>query len=258
MKSEIRAYINIAVLAAVLLVNYLSIALPFNELTQAEINFELYPVLFTPAPYVFSIWGLIYLLLIGFIIYQALPQYRDNRFNNAVGILFAVTGLLNIFWLLSWHYLQIGLSFLIMIVLLLTLLVIYLRIKSQEYRGNTLDWLLVKLPFSLYLAWICVAALANLNVLLYDIGWLGTGFGSALLTMLMIVAAAAVALFIFAARGDYIFPLVFAWAFVGIAVRHGREAFLLAAVAFASAAALLFLMGWIAQRRNVQVFKGKI
>ena len=244
MKTETRAYVNIVALAAVLLFNYLSNALPLNNFTQQDISFDLYPVLLTPAGYVFPIWGVIYLLLIAFIVYQALPKYRGNPYNNAVGILFAVTSLLNIFWLLAWHFLQIGLSLVIMAFLLLTLMAVYLRINRQVSRGNIYDMVFVKLSFSLYLAWICVAILANLNVFLYDIGWLGVGFGSVLFTILMIIIGAVVALYIFLVRRDYVFPLVFAWAFIGIAVRHGSELVLLTIVALTSAVVLLFFVVW--------------
>ncbi len=247
MKSETRAYINIAAVAVVLLFNYLSNALPLNNLTQTDIN-EMYPVLFTPASYVFSIWGLIYVLLICFIVYQALPNYRENPFNEAVGILFAVTALLNVLWLLAWHYLQIALSMVIMVLLLLVLIAIYLRIANLAQKGGLFDRLFVKLTFSIYLAWICVATLANLNILLYDVGWLGLGFGSALFTVLMIVIGALVSLAIFYWRRDYAFPLVFAWAFIGVGVRHGADPVLLAIAGWTAAAAILFFMGWIIAR----------
>ncbi len=253
MHSETRAYINVVALVTVLLFNYLANALPLNNLTQAEISFDLYPVLFTPAPYVFSIWALIYLLMVGFVIYQALPKYRENPYNNSVGLFFAGASLLNVFWLLAWHYLQVTLSLVLMVLLLLTLVAVYLRINSETSRENIFDRVLVKLSFSLYLAWVCVALLANLNVILYDIGWLGVGFGSILFTSLIIIFGAFVALYIYFARGDYIFPLVFAWAFIGIAMRHGSELLLLTIVALAAAAALLFFTVWSAKSRRKEL-----
>jgi translocator protein len=110
-----------------------------------------------------------------------------------------------------------------MVLLLLTLVAVYLRINRVVAGGNSYDKLFIKLSFNLYLAWISVAVLANFNVLLYDIGWLGVGFGSILFTILMIIIGAAVALIMLFLRGDNIFPLVFAWAFIGIAVLHGSE-----------------------------------
>ena len=248
-RSDIRAYINIGALALVLLFNFLSNAIPFNELTQADLS-ELYPVLLTPATYVFSIWGLIYIALIAFIVYQALPATRENPLVKAVGILFAVSSLFNILWLFAWHYQRIGWSMVIMLLLLATLIFIYLRIGAVTNIKSIYDRILVKYPFSLYLGWISAATLVNFNALLYDIGWLGTGGGGIFFTMLMILIAGLVALTVFYFRQDYIYAAVFVWALVGIGVRHGTDIVILTIIAWLAAAAILFFLGWIAARQN--------
>jgi translocator protein len=248
-RSDIRAYINIGALALVLLMNFLSNALPFNNLTQGDLG-ELYPVLITPASYVFSIWGLIYLTLIAFIVYQALPGYRENPAVKAVGILFAVSSLFNILWLFAWHYQRVGWSMVIMLLLLATLITIYLRIGAVTTEKIIYDRFLVKYPFSLYLGWITAAAIVNFNVLLYDIGWLGTTGGGVVFTMLMIVIAALVALAVFYLRQDYIYSFVFVWALIGIGVRHSQEMVLLTLWAWLAAAAILFFLGWITARKG--------
>lgn len=251
-RSDIRAYINIAALALVLLFNYLSNAIPFNGLTQADLG-KLYPVLITPATYVFSIWGLIYLALIAFIIYQALPNFRENPAVKAVGILFAVSSLFNILWLFFWHYQRVGWSMIIMFLLLATLITIYLRIGAVTTEKSLYDRLLVKYPFSLYLGWITAATIVNFNVLLYDIGWLGVGTGGVFFTILMIVIAAVVALAVFYLRQDFIYTAVFVWALIGIGVRHGTDLVLLTIVAWLAAAAIIFFLGWITARGRISM-----
>lgn len=248
-RSAIRGYINIGALLIVLMFNFLSNALPFNNLTQGDLS-EIYPVLITPAPYVFSIWGLIYLVLIAFIVYQALPNQRENQLVKAVGLLFAVSCLFNILWLLAWHYQRVGWSMIIMLLLLVTLIVIYLQIGAVTTKNAVSDRFLVKYPVSLYLGWITVATIVNFNVLLYDIGWLGTGVGSVLFTVLMIVIATLVAVKVFYMRRDYIYAFVFVWAFIGIGVRHGSGLILITGTAWLFAAAVLFALGWIAARNN--------
>jgi translocator protein len=253
-RSDIRAYINIGSLVLVLLMNFLSNALPFNNLTQADLG-ELYPVLITPATYAFSIWGLIYIALIAFIVYQALPAHRENPAVKAVGILFAVSSLFNILWLFFWHYQRIGWSMIIMLLLLATLVTIYLRIGAVTAEKNIYDRFLVRYPFSLYLGWISAATIINLNVLLYSIGWLGVGTGGVLFTMVMIVVAALLALAVYYLRQDYIYSFVFIWALVGIGVRHGTELVLLTITAWLAAAAILFFLGWITARRGNLSFR---
>lgn len=251
-RSDIRAYINIGALALVLLFNFLSNAIPFNGLTQADLG-ELYPVLITPATYVFSIWGLIYLALIAFIIYQTLPNFRENPAVKAVGILFAVSSLFNILWLFFWHYQRVGWSMIIMLLLLATLITIYLRIGAVTTEKSLYDRLLVKYPFSLYLGWITVATIVNFNVLLYDIGWLRVGTGGVFFTIFMIVIAAVVALAVFYLRQDFIYTAVFVWALIGIGVRHGTNLVLLTIVAWLAAAAIIFFLGWITARGRISM-----
>jgi translocator protein len=248
-RSDIRAYINIGALALVLFFNFLSNALPLNGLTQGDLS-ELYPVLLTPATYVFSIWGLIYIGLIAFIIYQALPGYRENPLVKAVGILFAVNALLNIIWLFVWHYQKVGWSMIFMLLILASLVFIYMRIGAVTTEKTIYDRLLVKYPFSLYLGWISAATLVNFNVLLYSAGWLGTGTGGVLFTMLMIIVAGLVALAVFYLRQDYVFAAVFVWALIGIGIRHAGDLIVLTFTAWLAAAAIIFFLGWITARKN--------
>ena len=248
-RSEIRAYINIGALVVVLLMNFLSNALPLNDMTQQQLSAE-NPVLITPAPYVFSIWGLIYLGLIAFVVYQALPGYRENPAVKAVGILFAVSSLFNVLWLFLWHYQHVGWSLIVMLLFLATLVIIYFRLGAVTTEKSIYDRILVKFPFSLYLAWISAATIVNFNTWLYNIGWLGTGAGGVFFTILMIIISALLALAVFYLRQDYIFAAVFVWALVGIGVRHGADLPFLTVVAWIAAAAILFFLGWIAARKS--------
>ncbi|MFO7952258.1 MAG: tryptophan-rich sensory protein [Bacillota bacterium] len=248
-RSDLRAYINIGTLVVVLIINFLSNALPLNNMTQQELSAE-YPVLITPAPYAFSIWGLIYLALIAFIVYQALPGYRENPAVKAVGILFAVSSLFNVLWLFSWHYQYAGWSLIIMLLLLATLVIIYLRLGAVTTEKSVYDRFLVKFPFSLYLGWITAATIVNFNSWLYSIGWLGTGAGGVFFTILMLVIAVLLALAVFYLRQDYVYAAVIIWALVGIGVRHGAELPFLTAAAWIAAAAVLFFLGWIAAKRS--------
>lgn len=248
-RSDIRAYINIGALIIVLLVNYLSNALPLNNLTQEELS-AINPVLITPAPYVFAIWGLIYLALTAFVVYQALPQFRENPAVKAVGILFAVSCIFNVLWIFLWHYQNVGWSLIAIIFFLATLIFIYIRLGAVTADRNTYDRFLVRFPFSLYLGWLSAATIVNINVWLYSIGWLGTGTGGALFTVLMIIIAALVALAVFYLRQDYIFAAVFVWAIIGIGARHGSDIPIITVVAWFVAAAIIFCLGWITARKG--------
>ncbi len=248
-RSDIRAYINIGALLVTLLVNFLSNALPINNMTQEDLS-ALNPVLITPAGYVFSIWGLIYLSLIAFTIYQALPRYRESPAVKAVGILFALSCFFNILWIFLWHYQQVGWSFIVILLFLATLVIIYLRLGAVTAERNIYDRILVKFPFSLYLGWLSAATIVNLNVWLYNIGWLGIGAGGVFFTILMLIIAALLAVAVFYLRQDYIYSAVFVWALIGIGVRHGTDLVILTIVAWLAAAAVLFFLGWITARQG--------
>jgi len=212
-----RAFINIATLVVVLAVNILANALPINNLTTAEIS-DSFPTLFTPPGYVFSIWGLIYLLLIGFTVYQALPSQANNKHVEKVSYYFALSNILNSIWIFTWHYELLSLSLLLTVGLLISLAIIYSRLRTAGESLTAADRFLVRLPFSIYLAWASVATIANTAVLLYSINWSGWGISPAVWTVIMIYVGAALAIYYGIVRKDGYFALVFIWAFTGIAV----------------------------------------
>ena len=111
-----RALVVISVLAT-LIVNGLANTLPINGKTTGDISnqFEVY---FTPANYVFAIWGLIYLGLSAFAVYQALPSQRDNPRLVRARPWLALSGAANIAWLLLWHYERFPLTLLAMLAIL--------------------------------------------------------------------------------------------------------------------------------------------
>jgi translocator protein len=235
---------NITALIIVLAVNALATILPINGQTTAEVS-DSFPVLFTPAGYVFSIWGLIYLLLIAFTLYQALPQQRTNRLIVSLGCLFSLSCLLNSAWIFAWHYNQMALSVLIMLLLLMTLATIHIRIMKNQPLDKQDQWL-VKLPFSVYLAWICVATIANISIALYSINWSGWGLGPIPWTIIMLSVGALLAGYVVLTQKNIAFALVFVWAFFGIYIKQQdvsqvpQAALLFALLIAAAALASLF------------------
>ena len=129
----LRQIVTIIGVVATILVNALANALPINGQQTGEVS-DQFPVYFVPAGYVFSIWGLIYLGLIAFAIFQALPSQRENSRLRSIGGLFAVASLANIAWIFAWHYERFPLSMLFMLILLGSLIGIYLRLGTGRTR----------------------------------------------------------------------------------------------------------------------------
>jgi translocator protein len=215
----VRQVVNIVALIVTLIVNYLSQALPLNGQTPADIANRL-PILFIPANYVFGIWGVIYVLLIGFTVYQALPAQRENPLLRRIGYWFALTCAANVSWLFLFHYNQFPLSMVAMIVLLLALIVIYRRTQVGQVTLSPTERIWVQGTFSVYLGWITVATIANAAYVLYDAGWDRFGISDTIWTTIMLTVAAALTAYIVLTRRDWAYAAVILWALVGIVVKQ--------------------------------------
>jgi len=215
-KSPLLVLANILSLAAVLVVNYLANALPIAGRTPGGVS-DMFPTLFTPAGFTFSIWGVIYLLLLGFVIYQARFFAKERPvFMQKIGWLFVLSCAANIGWLFAFHHLQIGLSMLVMLALLGSLLVIYLRLDIGRAAAFPAERWLVNLPFSIYLGWVTVATIANISILLTHLGWDGEPGGPQLWTVITIAAAVTLGLIALFFRRDFGYAGVLIWALFGI------------------------------------------
>jgi benzodiazapine receptor len=218
-KDTLRQVVNVLAVVATIAINGLANALPLNGQTTGEIS-DRFQVYFVPAGYVFSIWGLIYLALVAFAIYQALPAQRDNPRLRRIGALFALSCLANVAWLFLWHYEVFALTPVAMVALLLSLIAIYLRLEIGRAHVSAAEKWLAHVPFSIYLGWVTVATIANVTSVLDYAKWDGWGISPEAWTVIMLVAGTAIAAAVGFTRADVAYMLVIVWAFAGIAVKH--------------------------------------
>jgi len=220
---------NAAAFLATVVINVLANVAALGGRTTGEIS-DAYRTLVAPSGYVFSIWGVIYALLLAFVIFQALPRNRDKPFLLRVSGLFVLSCVANVSWLFLWHYLQIVLSTIAMFVLLGVLIAIYLRLGIGQSDVTLREKLLVHLPFSVYLGWITVASIANVAAALTAIGWDGWGLSGVIWTDLVISVALIITLAVIVTRRDIAYSLVIIWALIGIIVKQiGEQSILVAA-----------------------------
>ncbi len=212
-------WVNLGAFLVVVIVNALANILPLNNLSTGEIS-DRFQVYFVPAGYVFSIWGLIYLLLAIYVIYGLTPTGREAA---DVGPLFALSCLANVVWLFLWHYEQFGWTILAMLVLLGSLIAIYLRLGVHYPPAEKRRWL-VQLPFSVYLGWVSVATIANASDVLYLVGWGRSGILPQVWAVVMMVAAFLLALAMAHFRRDWAYGAVIVWALVGIGIKQSGSA----------------------------------
>jgi len=219
MRASTLKWANVVATVAMVLVNVLANALPINGLNTGEIS-DRFPIYFVPAGYVFSIWGLIYVGLIAFTIYQALPSQRANPHVDRMGYLYVLSSVANIVWIFLWHYTRFVLTVPAMLIILASLVLIFLKLWSGRREMTVADRWAIYVPFSIYLGWISVATVANITQVLYALNWGGWGIGPQAWAVIMLLVAAviAVAMSLRHANGAYV--AVFVWAYIGIALKH--------------------------------------
>ena len=202
-----------------LIINSLAGTTLFNGRTTAQVS-DAYPTLITPAGYVFSIWGIIYILLLAFVIYQALPSQKEKLYQKQIGALFILGSIFNCVWLLLWQYDFITLSVIVMLGLLGTLITIYRRLNIGKSKAPLREKLLARVPFSVYLGWITIATLANVSAGLVSVNWDGFGVNPQTWALVVLGVALAIALAVIVTRKDIAYSLVIVWALAGIAVNQ--------------------------------------
>jgi TspO/MBR family len=223
MKDTFRQISVVLTVLITIIVNILANALPLNGLNTGEIS-DRFQVYFVPAGYVFSIWGIIYIGLIAYAIYQALPSQRQNPRLQATGWWVSLSGLANIAWIFLWHYEQFPLTLIAMLGLLATLILTYLRLNTDATPVSTAEKWTVRLPFSVYLGWITVATVANVTSVLDYLNWDGFGIAPEIWMGIVLVAVLAISVLMNYNRRDVAFALVILWALAGISIKHAAVA----------------------------------
>ena len=217
----------------VIAVNALANILPINGYNTGQIS-AFYPNAFVPAGFTFSIWGIIYLLLlsytIGFTYYSIQRQQYPKAFIliERINTYFLLTCVFNMAWILAWHYLQIELSVLIMLLFLSTLIQLFLKTKSMANDLTLTQRFILQTPFIVYLGWISVATIANITALLVAYKWTAFALDPVYWSAAMILIAIVLAMLILRKFKVVEFALVVAWALWGIYNAQGPAAPILA------------------------------
>lgn len=235
-----RQVLTILVTLLTIILNILANALPFNGQGTGEIS-DRFDVLFVPAGYVFLIWFFIYVGLIAFTIYQALPAQADNALLDRIAPITWIANMANNVWLFLWHWEQFPLTLAAMIVILVSLIYLYVQFGKTRTALTRPEKLLVKLPFSIYLGWISVATIANVSQVLFSIGWSGWGLSAQVWTVIMLLVATIVGLLMLLRKLDFAYALVLVWSFAGIAVKQASTNLAVTRTAILGAALLLIV-----------------
>ncbi len=231
---------NIIAFILTLAVNGLAGTTVLNGRSTAQVS-DLYSNPFTPAGYVFAIWGVIYFLLGVFVIYQALPKQKEQSYQKQIGPLFILSGIFNMVWLFLWQYDYIAESCVLMFALLASLIAIYIRLGIGKSNAQRTEKLCVHLPFSVYLGWITVASIANVAAALVSVGWDGFGLSAETWAIVAMIIALIVTLAIIITRKDVAYSLVIVWALAGIATKQSMFSNIVTTTGIAAAIILIAL-----------------
>ena len=222
MKNTLRQIAVIVVILATITINILANALPINGLNTGEIsdNFNVY---FVPAGYVFSIWGIIYIGLIAYAIFQAFPSQKDNPHMKATGWWVVLGGLANSAWIFLWHYKQFPFTLIPMMTLLASLIIVYLYLGTGKGKVSGTETWMARVPFSIYLGWITVATVANISDVLDFEKWNQFGISDPVWMVIMLGAVAVIAGLMNFRQRDIAYAVVLLWALAGIIVKFPAE-----------------------------------
>ncbi|HEY9621481.1 MAG TPA: tryptophan-rich sensory protein [Crinalium sp.] len=248
--------LSIATLVAILatlIVNTLSNIIPPQGANIGEIaNTVLRGVQITPANYAFAIWGLIYLGLIVYGLYQLHATPRTNPGIQKADQSLIVACIAQIAWVYLFTVQQFWLSVVAILVILAALINAYLALRIGEQRVSREQRWQVHVPFSVYLGWISVATIVNIASALYVSGWTGWGLSAPIWTMIMLIIGAVIGAIVAIQRADIAFTLVFVWAYVAIALRQlDNPSIWITAIVAAIALVLSLVAGRMRQPRSI-------
>lgn len=222
--------------------NYVSNTGIFNGKTIGNVS-DQYQNLFTPAGYAFSIWGLIYFLLFGFVFYTG-----KNLFNNLhnkgdsfvlkISWWFVISCMANCAWIVTWLYGYTGLSVIVLSISLISLLIILA--EALHYNLDAAQKWFINYPFQIYAGWVSVALIAAFAGWLTKINWDGWGISKFNWTIILIAIATMIHLFMTWKKNAPIFAFVAVWALVAIAIANKEVNHQIYLVAL-SAATIIFI-----------------
>ena len=247
----------VATYVAMIAMNVLANVLPINGRTTGAVS-DAYPNLFAPAGLTFAIWGVIYLLLGAHLLYQLGVLHGTNAdlrvaetlgglprraAMERVGVLFSVSSLVNVAWILSWHYDFILLSTVLLATMLVLLVLITRTIHGEELSPR--DRVFVRLPFSVYFGWLTVATIANITVWLVSVRWDGFGIAASTWATVIIAVGAAIGTAVIVRDRDIAYGIVLIWAYLGIWIKHTSSSGFRSAYPAVSATALAGIAAFI-------------
>ncbi len=204
---------NLIMLLTVFVFNFLTGSGRINDLSQGDIS-AMFPTMITPAGFAFSIWGVIYTLVIIAIALMLFKhkEAKTSKLIQATGWWFNLSALANILWTLAFSYLMLPLSSLLIALLLFALMMILIQLTKLNIKVS----FIFPLAFGMYAGWVMIATVVNIAASLVQINWNGFGLSAMLWANIILIVALFIVLFVTYHTTNAIIPLPIAWAYFAI------------------------------------------
>lgn len=205
-----------------IIANALANIIPINGVNTGEVS-DFYKNLLAPAPITFAIWGVIYFLLALYVVYQfgvfqnTQDPNKEDLFKN-IGYYFAASSIFNTVWIFAWHYKNIGLSLLLIVLVFVCILLVNEKTKKAQLSFK--DKFLIRLPFSIYFGWLTIATIANVTTFLVKAGWDSLGTSATIWTILILLIGLLISIATIILNKDFFYGIVVIWAYIGIYIKH--------------------------------------
>ncbi len=206
-----------------LILTFTSYFMKINGQSSLEIS-NRFPVIFAPFNASYVIWIVIYMLL-G---YWLVMNIKKTTIKQTV--LFSSICIMQALTIVVWHHELFIVTIASMFILVLYLFLLY---NTYPHSDNSPSG---RIPFSIYLAWVTFILMTNVSFTLTSYQWNGFGLSNPLWAVILLTIGVAIALHIRFHHFDIMYPSVFIWSYVGVALHNGLDELLVTTAA-------LFLCG---------------
>lgn len=238
MKQRKLAIINSVSLVFVFLFNFLTGTGLINDMSQKDIS-DMFPTAITPSSFAFSIWGVIY-TLVAIAIVLMMIRYKEKEYADtiqAISYWFLLSSIANVLWTVSFAYLKIALSTVLIFVLLISLTMILKQLSKLERPMKAI----FPLAFGMYAGWVLIATVLNVAVTLVQHEWTGFGLDVSTWVNIILTVSLLIVLLVTLDTKNMIVPLPVAWAYYAI---YAKESYLIAIIGIVFLIALSLYQGY--------------
>ncbi len=251
---------NIVSLVTAVAVNYAVGTSAFNNPSIGEIS-DKYENILTPAGYAFGIWGLIYISLAVFAVFQAKGMFKKDNSSDFVlkiGWWFVVSNLANAGWIFAFSSDQIGLSVVLILLLLFCLIKITVNLNMEKWDAPVRKIVLVWWPISIYFGWVTVATVANTSLYLTKLGWDGSPLTAQAWAIIMILVVGGILFVMIQKRNMREYAIAGVWGIIALAVQNWENYSSVSYVAIGVSLAIIVATGLHAYKNRATSIPNKL